>query len=80
MPDTWRITVKCNEADAAQAFKDRFFKQLYEERGPTLVFEVPRDDEAAADRIVAAAEEAGFTAEKESFSDPLEDAEPVDFW
>lgn len=80
MPGSWRITVEAPDKDAATAFKDRFFKQLLEERGSTLVFELPEDQEPAADELKKAAETEGLKAEKEAYSDPLEDAEPVDFW
>lgn len=80
MASSWRITVKCQDSEKANTFKDRFFKQIYEERGPTLVFETPLSDEALADQIVKAAEADGFSAEKAKFEDPLDEAQPVDFW
>lgn len=80
MASSWRVTVKCKDPEKATTFKERFFKQIYEERGPTLVFETPLSDEALADKIVAAAEAEGHTAQKAKFEDPLDEAQPVDFW
>ncbi len=78
---TWRVHVTASDAEAAESFKDKFYKKLYQSGGTKLSFEVPGTDEAAADEIVAAAKEAGFEVEKESFEDPLESAEGgVDFW
>jgi hypothetical protein len=75
---TWRVTVKCLEMEKAEEFKMKFYKLLYEERGPTLVFEVPTEDKT--EPILAEAEKDGYKAEKTEHDDPLEDAAPVDFW
>ena len=80
MPDTLRITVNAPDAEVAEQVKERFFKQLYEHAGAKVVFELPVDGDEDAAKIIAAAEAAGCTAEKEIHKDELEDAEPVDFW
>ncbi len=80
MVDAWRITIKGKESEDREAFKELHFKKLYNSSGDSVTFEVPGHDEAAADALVKEAETAGFTATKESYEDPLDEAGSVDFW
>ncbi len=80
MVDAWRVTIKGKESEDREAFKELHFKQLYNSSGDSVTFELPANDEAAADALVKEAEAAGFTAEKEAAEDPLGDAGSVDFW
>jgi hypothetical protein len=80
---TWRVTVKAPDAAAIDPFKndrDRF-KKLYSHGGAEAIFEVPENNEKAADEIVADAKKLGFEATKEKYVDPLESADvSADFW
>ncbi len=80
MVDAWRITIKGKESEDREAFKELHFKKLYQSSGDSVTFEVPPTAEADADALVKEAEAAGFTAEKEGYEDPLDDAGSVDFW
>ena len=78
---TWRIHVVAADAEKAKEFKERFYKAAYADAGAKVTFEVPEALEVRADEIVAAAEAAGYKAEKEKFVDPLESVESgADFW
>ena len=78
---TWRVHVVASDTAKAQAFKERFFKQVYSEAGTKVTFEVPETLEKRADEIVAAAKAEGHKAEKEKYVDPLESVEGgADFW
>lgn len=80
MPDTLRTTVKAPDSETAEAVKDRFFKKLFEHAGDQVTFEVPLDAEDEAKAIEAFASEKGCEASTETHEDPLDEAEPVDFW
>ncbi|HUR25470.1 MAG TPA: hypothetical protein VM327_05600 [Candidatus Thermoplasmatota archaeon] len=80
---TWRVTVKAPDAAAIDPFKNEVsrFKKLYSHGGAEAIFEVPESNEKAADDLVADAKQAGFTATKEKYVDPLESADvSADFW
>ncbi len=74
-----RITITAPDAEQASEFKERFFKDLYNHSGNKVTFEVPEGDDKIAE-IEAAAKEAGFEVASEKYEEPIEDAEPVDFW
>lgn len=76
---TWRVTVE-GEAEKVEAVKETFYKKLLSGAGGSVTFELPESDEAGADEIVKAAEKADLKATKESYTDPLDDAAPVDFF
>jgi len=75
-----RIIAEAPDAETATEVKERFFKKLYEHSGTKVTFEVPDDARAEADEVQAFAEGKGCTVTQETFEDPLQDAEPVDFW
>ena len=80
---TWRVHVKAPDAAAIDPFKNdrERFKKLYAHGGAEATFEFPESNEAGADKIVAEAKAAGFTATKEKYVDPLESADvSADFW
>ena len=78
---TWRVHVTGTTAEATEAFKNRFFKKLYNSGGLDLVFELPENNEAGADEIAAEAGKLQFKAKKEKFVDPLESVDATaDFW
>lgn len=80
MPDTLRITVNAPDNDTAEAVKDAFFKKLFRHAGQEVVFEVPKDAEDEAKAIEDFAADKGCETSTEEHEDPLDEAEPVDFW
>ncbi len=78
MADSWRITVKGDDSDKLEAFKEAHYKKLYQGSGDQIIFEVPTEEEA--DAVIEAAKAEGLEASKEAYEDPLGDAEAVDFW
>lgn len=80
MTDTLRVTVTAPDMDKANEIKEQFFKKLYEHAGTKVVFELPLGDDAGAKEIEDAAKAAGCEASTETYSDPLDNAEGVDFW
>lgn len=77
---TIRVTINAPNAETAEQVKEQFFKKLYEHAGTTVIFEVPADAQDQADEIITHAKAKGCEGTSEPHEDPLEDAEPVDFW
>ena len=75
-----RIHCTAPDGDTATEVKETFFKKLLEHKGDKVSFELPEDATAEADEIEAFAKDKGCTVEREVYEDPIEDAEPVDFW